>query len=135
MMQPYGRELCDIPYIVNFHTNSMSMGRDKLKKVYKIKPKEFSDDIEHHMFPAYVQLQRELKDYNTSAKINKLYMTKSKGHQTIEKIQSRMTYKMMNEIPNLGGIKTPRGSGYSRFNQIRDLITTKYFDLEEIEFE
>lgn len=132
MMQPYGRELCDIPYILFLFTNSMSIPR-QVKTVYKIKPKEFPDEVDHHLYPAHVQLLRELNNYRTSRQLKKLYSSKSKGHEVIDNIQTRMTNQMMNEVRNLNGFKTPRGGGYSRFNEIRDLITTKFFDLEEIE--
>tara|TARA_R100000995_G_scaffold44283_1_gene20791 strand:+ start:1386 stop:1790 length:405 start_codon:yes stop_codon:yes gene_type:complete len=134
-MQPYGRELCEIPYVLFLHTNSMSRYSDKLKTVYKIKPKEFSDDIEHHLYPAYVEVTKAVRSYRISEMMTKVYSSKSKANETVNKIQTRMTNNMMNEIASLGGFKTRRGSGYARFNEIRDLITTKFFDLEEIEVE
>lgn len=132
MMQPYGRELCDIPHILPLFTNSMSIPR-QAKTVYKIKPKEFPDEVDHHLYPAHVQLLRELNNYRTSRQLEKLYSSKSKGHKIIDDIQTRMTNQMMNEVRLLSGIKTPRGSGYSRFEEIRDLVTTKFFELEEFQ--
>jgi len=41
----------------------------------------------------------------------------------------------MDEIIGLAGFKTRRGSGYDRFNQIRDLINTQFFEIREIEVE
>ena len=132
MMQPYGRELCDIPYILFLFTNSMSIPR-QAKTVFKIKPKEFPDEVDHHLYPAHVQLLRELNNYRTSRQLKKLYSSKSKGYEVIDNIKIRMTNEMKNEIRKLNGIKNPRGSGYSRFEEIFDLITMKFFELEEIE--
>ena len=132
MMQPYGRELCDIPYMLLLFTNSMSNPR-QAKTVYKIKPKEFPDEVDHHLYPAYVQLARELNNYRTSRQLKKLYGSKSTGYEVIDNIQTRMTEQMISEIRTLDGFKTPRGGGYSRFNEIKDLATTKFFELEEVE--
>ena len=64
-----------------------------------------------------------------------MYSTKDKANLEVEKIQTRMSNKMMNEIIGLGGFKTRRGSGYDRFNQIKNLMTVKFFKINEIEVE
>ena len=112
----------------------MRSGRDP-KVVYEIVAKEFSDDIEHHLYPAYVEVTKAVRSYRISEMMQKLYSSKSKANETVNKIQTRMTSKLMDEIPSLGGFKTRRGSGYSRFNEIRNLITTQFFEIKEIEVE
>ena len=115
-------------------TYNMRSGRDP-KVVYEIIAKEFSDDIEHHLYPAYVEVTKAVRSYRISEMMTKLYSSKSKANETVNKIQTRMTTNMMDEIPSLGGFKTRRGSGYARFNQIRNLITTEFFEIKEIEVE
>lgn len=109
--------------------------RNDPKVVYEIIAKEFSDDIEHHMYPAYVEVTKAVRSYRISEMMTKLYSSKSKATETVDKIQTRMTTNMMDEIPSLGGIKTIRGSGRARFDEIRNLITTKFFEIKEIEVE
>ena len=105
------------------------------KVVYEIIAKEFSDVIEHHLYPAHVEITKAVRSYQISEMMTKLYSSKSKANETVNKIQTRMTTNMMDEIPSLGGFKTRRGSGYTRFNQIRNLITTQFFEIKEIEVE
>lgn len=112
----------------------MRSGRDP-KVVYEIKPIEFSDDIEDFQYPAYIEVSKEVRSWKTERALNKMYSTKDKANLEVEKIQTRMSNKMMNEIIGLGGFKTRRGSGYDRFNQIKNLITTEFFEIKEIEVE
>ena len=112
----------------------MRSSRDS-KVVYEITAKEFSDDIEHHLYPAYVEVTKAVRSYRISEMMEKLYSSKSKANETVNKIQTRMTNNMMDEIRGLGGIKTRRGSGYDRFNEIKNLITTEFFEIKEIEVE
>ena len=112
----------------------MRRGSDQ-KVVYEIIAKEFSDDIEHHLYPAYVEVTKAVRSYRISEMMGKVYSSKSKANETVNKIQTRMTNNMMDEIIGLGGFKTRRGSGYARFNEIRNLITTEFFEIKEIEVE
>lgn len=105
------------------------------KLVYEIIAKEFSDDIEHHMYPAYVEVTKAVRSYRIREMMTKLYSSKSKANETVNKIQTRMTTNMMDEIRGLGGIKSKRGSGYNRFNEIKNLISTEFFEINEIEVE
>ena len=123
-----------LPYIYSMLTHSMRNHKEG-KVVYEIVAKEFSDDIEHHLYPAYVEVTKAVRSYRISEMMEKLYSSKSKANETVNKIQTRMTSKMMDEISSLGGFKTRRGSGYARFNEIRNLITTEFFEIKEIEVE
>ena len=105
------------------------------KVVYEIIAKEFSDDIEHHLYPAYVEVTKAVRSYRIREMMTKLYSSKSKANETVNKIQTRMTTNMMDEIPSLGGFKTSRGSGRARFNEIKNLVTTQFFEIREIEVE
>jgi|TARA_R110002050_G_scaffold11800_6_gene39383 hypothetical protein len=112
----------------------MRSSRD-LKLVYEIKPIEFSDDIEDCEYPAYIEVTKEVRSWKTEVALEKLYSSEEKANLVIDDIQTRMTNKMMNEIMGLGGFKTRRGSGYDRFNHIKNLITVKFFKINEIEVE
>ena len=124
----------DMPHIVYYLTLDMRNHREP-KVVYEIVAKEFSDDIEHHLYPAYVEVTKAVRSYRISEMMEKLYSSKNKANETVNKIQTRMTLNMMDEISSLGGFKTRRGSGYARFNEIRNLITTEFFEIKEIEVE
>ena len=112
----------------------MRGSRDQ-KVVYGIKAIEFSDDIEDFEYPAYVEVTKEVRGWKTEDALGKVYSSKEKANRAISAIQTRMTNKMMNEIMGLGGFKTRRGSGYDRFNHIKNLITVKFFRINEIEVE
>ena len=112
----------------------MRGSRDQ-KVVYEIKPIEFSDDIEDCEYPAYVEVTKEVRSWKTERALGKVYSSKERANREISKIQTRMTNKMMDEIRGLGGFKTRRGRGHDRFNHIRNLITVKFFEINEIEVE
>lgn len=112
----------------------MRRGSDQ-KVVYEIKAIEFSDDIDDSEYPAYIEVTKELRSWKTERALEKVYSSEEKANRVIEDIQTRMTNKMMNEIMGLGGFKTRRGSGYDRFNHIKNLITVKFFKINEIEVE
>ena len=79
-------------------TYNMRSGRDP-KVVYEIIAKEFSDDIEHHLYPAYVEVTKAVRSYRISEMMTKLYSSKSKANETVNNFNYDNSFQIVNCDP------------------------------------